>query len=197
FVLGFCRRYLCVFRLTPGLRRLKRRPRMRLKPFCVYTFIAVLFLSAIAAPAYPRALSALPANKIDIDSKTEQDGFSQRVMLRFPSEADPNTAKVNLNGRDVSSRFTGSQCNTGSCQSGLLVEADGLRKAKNVLTVTANKANSHGVASGRLRFAAGSNINKPRVERGVDSPSFRAQASPPVGTLTGFLPPTISFNTLV
>ena len=170
---------------------------MRLKLFCVYTFTALFFLSATAAPAYPRALSALPANKIDIDSKTEQDGSSQRVMLRFPSAADPNTAKVYLNGRDVTSRFTGSQCDTGSCQSGLLVETDGLRTTKNVLTVTANKANSHGVASGRLRFAARSNVNKSQIERGVDSPSSRAQASPPVGTLTGFLPPTISFNTLV
>jgi Bacterial Ig-like domain (group 3) len=172
---------------------------MRLTRIKGYTLIAFLFLSTATMAAYPRASFTLPANKIDIDSKTEPDGLSQRVMLRFPSEADPNTARVYLNGRDVTSRFTGSQCNTGFCQSALLVETDGLRTTKNVLAATASKRDSPGAASGRLRFAARPNLNNSRAQtlrREADTTSPRAQANAPVGTLTGFLPPTVSFNTL-
>src|SRR6201996_213903 len=168
---------------------------MRLMPIKGYTLIAFLFLSVAAMHAYPRASSTLPANQIEIDSKTEQEGRSQRVTLRFPVEADPNTARVYLNGRDVTSRFTDSQCNIGFCQSALLVEADGLRMTKNVLAATASKRDGQGVASGRLRFAARSTLNlrMQTLQREADPLSSRVQANATVGTLTGFLPPTISF----
>ena len=110
---------------------------MRLK--FVYSLLLGLLVSGIPAFSQSVISSSPSSNKVTILSKTLQNGSSEAVVVQFPVETNADSAKIYLNGQDVSTRFTGAQCGTGQCQSGVLVEADGLKKAKNVLTATAKK----------------------------------------------------------
>jgi len=170
---------------------------MRLK--FVYSLLLGLLVSGIPAFSQPVISSSPSSNKVTILSKTLQNGSSEAVVVQFPVETDVDSAKIYLNGQDVSTRFTGAQCGTGQCQSGVLVEADGLKKAKNVLTATAKKTAGNGVVSGRLRFAPESKLTGLQTQsagNAITSSFAQTETVGGSGTLTGFLPPTVSFNTL-
>jgi len=128
--------------------------------------------------------------RINVTNVTTQ-GAS--VNIRIPGSA--SDIKVHLNGNDVSSRFSPTDCDEATCETAMLVEADGLRAAKNVLSVDAGSG-----ITGRLRFdgspsaaASASHSALPQL-RSMALASPQAQSSYS-GISSPFLPPTVTLKT--
>lgn len=126
------------------------------------------------------------ANSIAIRSTASASGIS--FSLKLPAGADAGSLDVVLNGRSVSSRFSG--CGSSGCNA-TLGAADGVSPVKNVLYATV-KVGSGQLASGRLRVAGGSaTANR---QRSLLAAGREGRAAVSVTADTPWLPPTVSFN---
>ncbi len=123
---------------------------------------------------------------------------SKTIYLTFPAGTQADTLRAVLNGKDVSSRFTPTDCASSGyvCATGSLSAADGVRAGKNVLFATVKKENGT-MASSRLRFA-GSSPQTGSVLRAAVSSTARANAVAPSNGIadTFFTPPTVAVQTL-
>lgn len=126
------------------------------------------------------------ANAIAISSGPADGGLS--FTLKLPSGADAGSLDVVLNGRSVSSRFSG--CGSSGCNA-TLGTADGVSPVKNVLYATV-KVGSGQLASGRLRVAGGSATANGR--RSLLAAGREGRAAVSATADTPWLPPTVSFT---
>lgn len=160
---------------------------------------AVSNAAALAASNMAQPLSGKPrvfngpvvsqgdgANSIAISSVATSSGLS--FTLKLPSGADAKSLDVVLNGRSVSSRFSG--CGSSGC-SATLGTADGVSPVKNVLYATV-KVGSGQLASGRLRVAGGSATANGR--RSLLAAGREGRAAVSATADTPWLPPTVSFK---
>ncbi len=146
--------------------------------------------------------AALPANHVLISAPTGLLGSSasgsKTITLTFPAGTQTDTLKAMLNGKDVTSRFTPTDCAASDyvCASGSLSEADGMRAGKNVLSAVVKKE-AGAMASSRLRFA-GSSAQAGGALRAPFSSAARANAVAPSNGIsdTFFTPPTVAVKTL-
>lgn len=127
------------------------------------------------------------ANSIAISSVAADGGLT--FTLKLPSGADAGSLDVVLNGRSVSSRFSG--CRSSGC-SAALGTADGVSPVKNVLYATV-KVGSGQLASGRLRVAGGSSAAT-NAQRRLLAAGREGRAAVSVTADIPWLPPTVSFT---
>jgi Bacterial Ig-like domain (group 3) len=128
---------------------------------------------------------------------------AKTITISMPAETRPETIQVVLNGKDVTSKFHGTTCSEGVCESGTLSSADGLRSQKNVLYAIGRKSDGT-LASSRLRFNGQSPVAAvaPRSQTlaKVSQAGLRkAQNSGAVSNSaadTNFLPSAVIFKTL-
>lgn len=112
----------------------------------------------------PRTESSGVSNTITISANSAALATTQTFSLLVPADADTQSLHVSLNGRDVSSRFSGGlDCSGTTCASGTLSAQDGMSAVKNVISATI-KLRSGGMASGRWRsMSAGSRSKSPAL----------------------------------
>jgi hypothetical protein len=91
------------------------------------------------------------SNRIAVTA-TSAPGTST-VQLQLPADADAESLAVTLNGKDISGLFMASACTDGECMKATVSASDGYA-AKNVVNANVRKKTG-GMASGRVRFAAG------------------------------------------
>lgn len=130
------------------------------------------------------------------DLSSSESG-SKTLLLTFPAGTRIDSLRAVLNGKDVSSSFSPTECAKagGVCATGTLTEADGLRAGKNVLFATVKKEDG-AMASSRLRFA-GSTIATGAVRVAADSTARRSAVGAGNGiTASFFTPPTVAVKTL-
>ena len=147
--------------LEPGGRRDARRPSLpryaqsAAKPVKTTAKPAVAFAPVASNKT---GFASLPANHVLISTPSGLLGAAESegktISLTFPAGTQVDTLRAVLNGKDVSSRFTATECATSGyvCATGSLSDADGVRAGKNVLFATVKKEDGT-MASSRLRFA--------------------------------------------
>ncbi len=122
---------------------------------------------------------------------------TKTLTLTLPAGTKSETARIVLNGKDVTSKFSPASCSEGICETGTLSSEDGLRPEKNVLFSTAKKEDGT-AASSRLRFA-GADAQPASTSRRLSnfSSNVTAQdaATPSLPMLSSFLPPAIGLST--
>ena len=146
--------------------------------------------------------ASLPANHVLISTPSGLLGAAESegktISLTFPAGTQVDTLRAVLNGKDVSSRFTATECATSGyvCATGSLSDADGVRAGKNVLFATVKKEDGT-MASSRLRFA-GSSSQSGNALRAAVSSTARPNAVAPSNGIgdTFFTPPAVAVKTL-
>ena len=118
-------------------------------------------------------------------------GHEQTVTLKMLSGARPDTVKVVLNGKDVSSRFSMLSCGEAICGTATLTTSDGIHEDKNILYATA-KTDAGRVISSRLRMDGGASSHATALSPRVNGLTSKAI----LGDTDTYLPPSIAFKTL-
>src|SRR5215471_403923 len=88
-----------------------------------------------------------------VTTSGSQSNGNRSVTVTLPPDAVVGALKATLNGKDITSNFTPTECKSGDgvCYSGAVSGVDGLNSRKNVLYVTSQRQNG-GVASSHIRF---------------------------------------------
>lgn len=140
--------------------------------------------------------SPSPTQREELKITMTPAGNYQSVTVAMPATVNDETFKAAVNGRDLTSRFTQSRCDTNMCETATISEADGIVIGKNVLYASA-KDKGGSVVSGRVRFgngAAGQMAAEPRLDGSAVRPMSVGSSQLP--TTSNFLPPSIAFQTL-
>jgi hypothetical protein len=159
--------------------------------FALAIWLTSPFMTALAQAQMQSQVQSNTATtqlQIKITNVTAQNAS---VSIRIPGSA--GDIKVHLNGKDVSSRFSPADCNGATCETATLAEADGLRTAKNVLSVDAGSG-----ITGRLRFDGTSSSASPSALPQLKAMTLTSpQAQAVSGGITSpFLAPTLTLKTL-
>ena len=176
-----------------------------LKP-ALYTvvFFALCALHAKSMEAGPGSKLAMSpsaktptAQPLQITSQAEGEN-SVKIQIKIASSVQSPSLNVHLNGNEISSRFSRTECGNAVCETATVLAADGLRQEKNVLTVIA----APGISS-RYRFDANVAPTASSLQKRSDSARAShnsiklglSNQTASAGVLEPFLPPTISFKT--
>lgn len=160
-------------------------------PTMVAAAILLTVLSSGLNAQSKQADGAPSASQVQIRTTAISAG-SVTISVTIPGTPDKFVA--HLNGKDVTSAFTGAQCDGGTCKTAVLTQADGLNTRKNVLAVDSG----HGLTS-RLRFSTNVLPSSVSVSN-ARSVTAGVMAMPKAQTVgSGYqtaLPPTVAFTTL-
>lgn len=118
----------------------------------------------------------------------------QSATIQFPQGTRTETVKAKLNGKDVSAKFSATPCSGKVCLTAQFGSEDGVIDGHNTLFATAK--NQDGTASStRAHFVSGAaSATSQGLHALAASTDVTASSLP---TYSSFLPPSITFSTLV
>lgn len=175
----------------------------RIREFFILTSILCLLplLSHAQEGIQNTAATSTPRNRamITVPNVASGSTTSRTIRIRFPQGADRGSVKVNVNGKDVSTRFQDETCTGALCLSANLTADDGLVVGENIVYVLA-KSQDGTASSARLHFTAGDTTHgvggtqRSLLSPRALTPTSQLSASN-LPTNSTFLPPTVLFQT--
>lgn len=119
------------------------------------------------------------------------DSAIRDITLKLPSDIDPKTLLVALNGKDITFRFYRASCDSNICETAQLTTSDGIVSGKNVLYALVRKTDGT-IVSSRERFSGVEASASVRQASGKAYVASRATASSL--TANTFLPPAVALT---